>query len=86
MCLIGLCDYSYAVGGGGQGGQGPGNFVFDYCSITNKYICILSVLLVLADQNLSLFPLSQEAVSTMDRCSQECSMDTPSNHPSKCKV
>lgn len=48
--MIGLCDFSYAVGGGGQGGQGPGNFIHDYCCIKNIYICILSVSLVLADQ------------------------------------
>lgn len=51
---------------------------------TNIFV-FLSVLLVLADQDLNLFPSSQEAVGMVDRCSQECFMDTPSNHP-KCKV
>lgn len=85
LCLIGLCDFSYVVGGAGQGGPGQGNFIYDYCCITINIFVFLSVLLGFADQDLNLFPSSQEAVGMVDRCSQECFMDTPSNHP-KCKV
>ncbi len=39
MCLIGFCDFSCAVGGVGPGVPGQGNFIYDYCCSTNKYIC-----------------------------------------------